>query len=228
MQRNDVQPRAEVLARGRATGCKREHGITMLGGLGFENAYALAMRASAPRRSACARSPILRATRRSWRSPATTSSSAGRNGRRSAQRLRPRVPRAAPDAGGIHVSGGGGRRGRRDRRPIPATGASRSTTSSCSTIRSRRSRPTTRSCWCRRKRAGRRALARGAARRSSARIDVELMREANLRADRQRRTRAEDVARWLRDEIADVGSRSADPGQATNRCASRLASAHVS
>ena len=58
----------------------------MLGGLGFENAYALAMpRAQAPMRSASARSPISRGRAPSFRSPATTSSSAGRNGRRSAR-----------------------------------------------------------------------------------------------------------------------------------------------
>jgi osmoprotectant transport system permease protein len=42
IRRNDVKPRAEVLAE-----CKKwlaeKHNITMLGGLGFENAYALAM-----------------------------------------------------------------------------------------------------------------------------------------------------------------------------------------
>ena len=42
MHRNDVKPRAEVLAE-MATWLDREHKIGMLGGLGFENAYALAM-----------------------------------------------------------------------------------------------------------------------------------------------------------------------------------------
>jgi osmoprotectant transport system permease protein len=42
MHRNDVKPRAEVLAE-MAAWLSREHGIKMLGGLGFENAYALAM-----------------------------------------------------------------------------------------------------------------------------------------------------------------------------------------
>src|SRR4029453_16042424 len=43
MQRSDVKPREEVLA---AVGAwlKERHSITMLGDLGFENAYALAMR----------------------------------------------------------------------------------------------------------------------------------------------------------------------------------------
>jgi osmoprotectant transport system permease protein len=42
MGQSDVKPRAEVLA-GVAEWLKREHGITLLGGLGFENAYALAI-----------------------------------------------------------------------------------------------------------------------------------------------------------------------------------------
>ena len=42
MHRNDVKPRAEVLAE-IATWLEREHKIKILGGLGFENAYALAM-----------------------------------------------------------------------------------------------------------------------------------------------------------------------------------------
>jgi osmoprotectant transport system permease protein len=42
MQRSDVRPRAEVLAEV-ARWLKEKRGIQMLGGLGFENAYALAM-----------------------------------------------------------------------------------------------------------------------------------------------------------------------------------------
>jgi osmoprotectant transport system permease protein len=42
MQRTDVLPRDQVLAEVRAW-LKRERGVTMLGSLGFENAYALAM-----------------------------------------------------------------------------------------------------------------------------------------------------------------------------------------
>ena len=42
MNRSDVKPRAEVL-REVAVWLREQHGITMLGGLGFENAYALAM-----------------------------------------------------------------------------------------------------------------------------------------------------------------------------------------
>ena len=42
LHRTDVKPRAEVLAE-IAKWLEREHGITMLGGLGFENAYALAI-----------------------------------------------------------------------------------------------------------------------------------------------------------------------------------------
>jgi osmoprotectant transport system permease protein len=42
MQQREIRPRAEVLARV-AEWLKGAHGITVLGGLGFENAYALAM-----------------------------------------------------------------------------------------------------------------------------------------------------------------------------------------
>ena len=59
MHRSDVLPRAQVLSelsRWLAT----THGIRMLGGLGFENAYALAMSRKKPRRSAFARLPIWR------------------------------------------------------------------------------------------------------------------------------------------------------------------------
>jgi osmoprotectant transport system permease protein len=42
MHRTDVKPRADVLAE-MATWLEREHKIRLLGGLGFENAYALAM-----------------------------------------------------------------------------------------------------------------------------------------------------------------------------------------
>jgi osmoprotectant transport system permease protein len=42
MHRDDVKPRADVLAE-MATWLREQHKITMLGGLGFENAYALAM-----------------------------------------------------------------------------------------------------------------------------------------------------------------------------------------
>ena len=81
MQRNDVKPRAEVLARDHGLARARAQASSSLGGLGFENAYALAMpRAARARRWASARSPISRATRRTFRSPATTNSSAGRNG----------------------------------------------------------------------------------------------------------------------------------------------------
>lgn len=42
MQRTDVKPREQVLAEVKDW-LKREHGVTMLGSLGFENAYTLAM-----------------------------------------------------------------------------------------------------------------------------------------------------------------------------------------
>ena len=86
MRRTDIKPRAEMLRRDREDGCRRAHGIVVLGGLGFENAYALAMAAQPRRRrSASAASPISASTRRSCRLPATTNSSAGRNGTRSAR-----------------------------------------------------------------------------------------------------------------------------------------------
>ncbi len=42
MQRTDVVPREQVLSEV-AAWLKERHGIVMVGGLGFENAYALAM-----------------------------------------------------------------------------------------------------------------------------------------------------------------------------------------
>jgi osmoprotectant transport system permease protein len=43
MKRSDIKPRKEMLEE-IAQWCERQHGIRMLGSLGFENAYALAMR----------------------------------------------------------------------------------------------------------------------------------------------------------------------------------------
>ena len=60
MHRSDVKPRAEVLAE-MTRWLEREHGITVLGGLGFENAYALAMPRAA---RAGARHPLARRSRR--------------------------------------------------------------------------------------------------------------------------------------------------------------------
>ena len=60
MHRTDVKPRAEVLAE-MAAWLEREHKIKLLGGLGFENAYALAMPQS---RAAGARHPHARRSRR--------------------------------------------------------------------------------------------------------------------------------------------------------------------
>ena len=65
MHRSDVKPRAEVLAE-MAAWLEREHRIKMLGGLGFENAYALAM----PRaRAAGARHPHARRSCRAGAEP---------------------------------------------------------------------------------------------------------------------------------------------------------------
>ncbi len=49
MQRSDVPPRAAIVA-GVGQWAKREHGVTLLGSLGFENAYAFAMRGDDARR----------------------------------------------------------------------------------------------------------------------------------------------------------------------------------
>ena len=103
MHRNDVKPRAEVLAEMTAW-LEREHGIKLLGGLGFENAYALAMpRARGRNRSASARSPIWPAARRNL-SIAGDYEFFGRpewDAVRKAYGID--VPRAAPDAAGVHV-----------------------------------------------------------------------------------------------------------------------------
>ncbi|AQR74849.1 ABC transporter permease/substrate-binding protein [Sphingomonas sp. LM7] len=49
MQRSDVPPRAAIVA-GVAAWAKTKHGVTLLGSLGFENAYAFAMRGDDARR----------------------------------------------------------------------------------------------------------------------------------------------------------------------------------
>ena len=65
---------------------RREHGITLAATLGFENAYALAMRAEDAERLDLRRISDLRPYALRWRSGATMSSSPGRNGQRSATR----------------------------------------------------------------------------------------------------------------------------------------------
>jgi osmoprotectant transport system permease protein len=60
--RTDTPPRAELNAA-LARELKARHGVTVLGPLGFENAYALAMRRADAERLASARSPTWRASR---------------------------------------------------------------------------------------------------------------------------------------------------------------------
>ena len=115
MQRSDVKSRDEVLREVTAW-LKERHGITVAGGLGFENAYALAMsaqRAKALGRALDRRSGAARADadhRRRLRVLRTP----GMGG--DPQRLRSQVQGRAHDAAGVHVSGGGSGRSRRDRR----------------------------------------------------------------------------------------------------------------
>ena len=64
MHRTDVQAARRGAGRDRRRGSPTEHGIAMLGGLGFENAYALAMPRAARRGARHPHaSPISRATR---------------------------------------------------------------------------------------------------------------------------------------------------------------------
>ena len=79
--RTDIKPREELLAELKAT--LAQQNITLLGELGFENAYALVMprkRAEALGIRSIADLAVACAGR--CRSPATTNSSRGRNGRR--------------------------------------------------------------------------------------------------------------------------------------------------
>ncbi len=64
MKRTDIRPRKETLAEV-AAWLKRERGITLAGALGFENAYALAMKRSEAERLGIRRWPISPPMRRS-------------------------------------------------------------------------------------------------------------------------------------------------------------------
>src|SRR5439155_2980350 len=79
LHRTDIKPRAELVADLKTALAKDN--ITLLGELGFENAYALVMPKSVPTRSASTASPISSRTHRRCRLPAITNSSRGRNGR---------------------------------------------------------------------------------------------------------------------------------------------------
>ena len=95
MQRTDVKPRAEVLAEV-SRWLETTHGIRMLGALGFENAYALAMPRARAEKLGIRSIADLARTRRNSRSPATTNSSSARNGRRSATPMACTSARSAP------------------------------------------------------------------------------------------------------------------------------------
>ncbi len=115
MHRNDVAPREEVL-REVAAWLKKNYGVRMLGPLGFENAYALAM----PRKQAAALGiEFDRGSRRpraadDHRRRLRVLRPAGMEG--DPRGLRPALSRAKIDAGDLHVSGRRHRRGRRDLR----------------------------------------------------------------------------------------------------------------
>ena len=104
----------EVLAEVGALAADATHGIRMLGALGFENAYALAMPREA--REALGIRSIAdlaaHARRADDRRRLRILRAAGMEG--VARRLRPALPRPAHHAAGLHVSGRRGRRRRRD------------------------------------------------------------------------------------------------------------------
>ena len=111
--RNDVRPRQELLAELKKLLAAQN--ITLLGELGFENAYALVM----PRKRA-EQLGIRTIADLAARAPSFSIAGdyrillAARMGR-AAQGLRAVVPRAAADAAGLHVCGGRLRRSRRHR-----------------------------------------------------------------------------------------------------------------
>ncbi len=78
--RTDHPSRATLLAE-LTEGLRERFGVTVLGPLGFENAYALAMRRDRARAWESAASPISLASRRILRSAATSSSSRAPSGR---------------------------------------------------------------------------------------------------------------------------------------------------
>ncbi len=173
----------------------------MLGGLGFENAYALAMpRAPRAKRSASARSPISRGRAPSL-SIAGDYEFFGRpewDAVRKAYGLAFREQRQMQPE--FMYRGGGARRGRRDRRLHQRRPHRAVTTSRCWTIPSTRSRPTTRCCWSRRSAPTTQALL-DALRPLVDAIDVTMMREANLRASGGDNASPGEAARWLWSEI---------------------------
>ena len=73
LERSDVPPR-EGAARARHAGWRERDGVLVLGSLGFENAYALAMRRERAAALGVTSSTTWRATRRSWLRQPTWSS----------------------------------------------------------------------------------------------------------------------------------------------------------
>ena len=113
MKRKDVKPRAEVLADvGRWL--RRSHGITMLGWLGFENAYALAMKRERAEALGIRTIADLAAHARQMTIAGDYEFFARPEWACNARCLWPRLQATAADAGGVHVSGRRRRRGRRD------------------------------------------------------------------------------------------------------------------
>ena len=113
MHRDDAKPRDQVLGE-LSRWLETTHGVRLLGGLGFENAYALAM--SRKKAEALGVKSIADLARHS-----TELTIAGDyeffarpEWKALEQGLWPAIPRAAPDAAGVHVSCGGDGSGRRD------------------------------------------------------------------------------------------------------------------
>ncbi len=200
MGRTDVPPRAEVLA-GVAAWLKAEKGITVLGELGFENAYALAM--SRSRATALGIRSIADLARHSG-----TLSIAGDYeffARPEWAAIRPGLRPHFPQRSGRCSPNSCIRQLRTARStsspPTPATGRSPNTTWSCSTTRRAPCRPTTRSCWSRR---GARTTPRCATALQPliGGINVEAMRAANLNAASGGAQASPDtVANWLWEQM---------------------------
>ena len=184
-------PTLTARAAARATAC------CVMGALGFENAYALAMRRR-PRRGARrrARSTISPAPRRGSRLGADLEFLTRPEWRSVAGALRPALRRAsAPTARPSCTARSPTARPTSSPLSPPTAGSPRSI-SSPSPIRAARCRATTRCCWSRRAAPATGLIA--ALRPLIGAIPVERMRQANLMVDRDadKRTPAE-AARWL-------------------------------
>ena len=189
MKRSDTKPRAAMLAEVKAWLGERK--IALLGDLGFENAYVLAMSTGARRG---ARRPHARRARgprpRTCQSPVTTSSSRGRNGRslrtayglnfREQRQMQPEFMYQAAAQGEVDVISGYTSDGRLAH-PIWR----------CSTIPRRAIPPYDAILLLAPKRRAEDGALLNASAAADRPIDVALMRAANLRAAARRRlTRA--------------------------------------